>query len=64
MKQQKISIWEGFFVGALFGEVVFWLLEEHQKSKTRIEFLEKNLNDGYQIDKFNLDRDWQNIYTK
>ena len=61
MKKQKYFFIEGFFTGFLFEGSIVWLLEENRKRKKRIELLEKELEDGFYLDKLNLDRDWCNI---
>ena len=61
LKNQNYSFFDGFLMGIIGVIGIVWLLEENQKSKKRIEQLEKTLDDGFYLDKLNLDRDWRNV---
>ena len=61
MRRQKDAFLDGIFGGALLGVGFIWLWEENKKHKNRIELLKKELDQGFNLDKMNLERDWRQI---
>jgi hypothetical protein len=60
MKNKKY-IFEGFIAGFFIGLTALWLFEENKRRKQRIQELQNHLNEGYLIDRMNIQNDWNNI---
>ena len=61
LKKQNDSFFDAFLAGIIVSIGVIWLLEEDKKRKRRIKLLEQTLDEGYYLDKLNLDSDWNNV---
>lgn len=60
MKNKKDFI-EGFMAAFFVGLTACWLIDHNKRQKQKIQELQNNLNEGYLIDKKNIQNDWNNI---